>query len=73
MPLRASSRICAYSASAASTWARLGSKDLYRWLRELPPEQVRGIGMTRVSHINELYGGSEALEREQANVFYVKA
>ena len=43
----------------------LGSKDLYRWLRELPPEQVRGIGMTRVSHINELYGGSEALEREQ--------
>ncbi len=43
----------------------LGSKDLYRWLRELPPEQARGIGMTRVSHINELYGGSEALEREQ--------
>jgi acyl-CoA hydrolase len=43
----------------------LGSKDLYRWLRELPPEQARGIGMTRVSHINELYGNNEALEREQ--------
>lgn len=43
----------------------LGSKDLYRWLRDLPPEQARGIGMTRVSHINELYGGNEALEREQ--------
>jgi acyl-CoA hydrolase len=43
----------------------LGSKDLYRWLRELPPEQARGVGMTRVSHINELYGNNEALEREQ--------
>lgn len=43
----------------------LGSKDLYRWLRELPPERARGIGMTRVSHINELYGNNEALEREQ--------
>ena len=43
----------------------LGSKDLYRWLRELPVETMRGIGMTRVSHINELYGGTEALERLQ--------
>ncbi len=43
----------------------LGSKDLYRWLRQLPPTQARGIGMTRVSHINELYGNNEALEREQ--------
>ena len=43
----------------------LGSTELYRWLRELPPAQARGIGMTRVSHINELYGGHEALEREQ--------
>jgi acyl-CoA hydrolase len=43
----------------------LGSKDLYRWLRELTPSQARGIGMTCVSHINELYGLNEALEREQ--------
>ena len=43
----------------------LGSSDLYRWLRELPPDRARGIGMTRVSHINQLYGGNEALEREQ--------
>jgi len=43
----------------------LGSKDLYRWLRELPAETMRGIGMTRVSHINELYGGNETLERLQ--------
>lgn len=43
----------------------LGSHALYSWLRELPPEQARGIGMTRVSHINELYGTDEALEREQ--------
>ena len=43
----------------------LGSKDLYAWLRGLDPEQARGIGMTRVSHINELYGNNEVLEREQ--------
>ncbi|KFL35807.1 acetyl-CoA hydrolase/transferase C-terminal domain-containing protein [Arenimonas donghaensis] len=43
----------------------LGSTALYDWLRRMPPEQARGIGMTRVSHINQLYGGDEALEREQ--------
>jgi acyl-CoA hydrolase len=43
----------------------LGSHDLYRWLRELPPELARGLGMTRISHINELYGGNETLERLQ--------
>ena len=43
----------------------LGSHDLYRWLRELPAEQARGLGMTRISHINELYGGNETLERLQ--------
>src|SRR5690606_38347476 len=43
----------------------LGSKDLYRWLAEMSQEDARGIGMTRVSHINELYGGHEALERVQ--------
>ena len=43
----------------------LGSHALYDWLRGLSPAQARGIGMTRVSHINELYGNNEALEREQ--------
>ena len=43
----------------------VGSKDFYRWLREAPAERERAIGMTRVSHINELYGGREALERLQ--------
>jgi len=43
----------------------LGSVDLYRWLRELPAEEARRIGMTRVSHINHLYGGQERLERAQ--------
>jgi acyl-CoA hydrolase len=43
----------------------LGSNDLYRWLRELPASERAGIGMTRISHINELYGGNEMLEREQ--------
>ena len=43
----------------------LGSHDLYRWLREMPAADARGLGMTRISHINELYGGNEALERLQ--------
>lgn len=43
----------------------LGSADLYRWLADLPPEQTVGLGMTRISHINELYGGNEMLERLQ--------
>ena len=43
----------------------LGSKDFYRWLRELPEDVRAGIGMTRISHINELYGGNETLERLQ--------
>jgi acyl-CoA hydrolase len=43
----------------------LGSVDLYRWLRELSPAEARGIGMTRVSHINHLHGGQERLERAQ--------
>jgi acyl-CoA hydrolase len=43
----------------------LGTTELYQWLRGLPPEEMRGLGMTRISHINELYGGSEALERLQ--------
>jgi acyl-CoA hydrolase len=43
----------------------LGSKSLYRWLRELTPTQRRQICMTRISHINELYGGQEPLERLQ--------
>lgn len=43
----------------------LGSHDLYDWLRGLPAAEKAGIGMTRISHINELYGGNEALERLQ--------
>jgi acyl-CoA hydrolase len=43
----------------------LGSKDLYAWLREMPESERAGIGMTRISHINELYGGNESLERLQ--------
>jgi len=43
----------------------LGSPDFYHWLRELPDDQRRAIGMKRVSEVNELYGGNEALERLQ--------
>lgn len=43
----------------------LGSRELYDWLRTLPDDEKRGIGMSRISHINELYGGNETLERLQ--------
>ncbi len=43
----------------------LGSPDFYRWLRAMPAGQRRAIGMKRVSEVNELYGGHEALERRQ--------
>ena len=43
----------------------LGSRDLYAWLRDMPAAEARGLGMTRISHINELYGGFEERERLQ--------
>ncbi len=43
----------------------LGSKDLYHWLGTMPSAEARGLGMTRISHINELYGGFEERERLQ--------
>lgn len=43
----------------------LGSPDFYDWLRGLDPKQRKAIGMRRVSEVNELYGGNEALERLQ--------
>lgn len=43
----------------------LGSPHFYDWLRDLPPDQRRAIGMKRVGEVNELYGGDEALERLQ--------
>src|SRR3546814_4786898 len=45
----------------------LGSKDLYRWLRELPARERQRIGMTRISHINELYGGQETRSEEHTS------
>ena len=43
----------------------LGSPDFYEWLRTLDDATRRGIGMRRVSEVNELYGGNETLERLQ--------
>jgi acyl-CoA hydrolase len=43
----------------------LGSHEFYDWLRALPDGGRRGIGMRRVSEVNELYGGRESLERVQ--------
>jgi acyl-CoA hydrolase len=41
----------------------LGSPEFYRWLRDMPEEARRRIGMRRVSEVNQLYGGHEGLER----------
>ncbi len=43
----------------------LGSPDFYAWLHGLDAATRRGIGMKRVSEVNALYGGNEALERLQ--------
>ena len=43
----------------------LGSVALYDWLKQLSGDDWRGLEMQRVSRINELYGGSENLERAQ--------
>ncbi len=43
----------------------LGSKLLYNWLRNLDAADFEGLCMTRVSFINELYGGREALDISQ--------
>lgn len=43
----------------------LGSPEFYDWLRNLDDDTRRGIGMRRVSEVNELYGGNETLERVQ--------
>lgn len=43
----------------------LGSPAFYEWLRTLPDDQRRAIGMRRISEVNQLYGSSETLERMQ--------
>jgi len=43
----------------------LGSKSLYHWLCHLKQEDWSGLWMRRVSHINELLGGLETLDRIQ--------
>jgi acyl-CoA hydrolase len=50
----------------------LGTRDLQDWLFQLAGEDWDGICMTRVSWINELYGGREPLDvaqRHQARFF----
>jgi acyl-CoA hydrolase len=43
----------------------LGSRDFYAWLRGLQGADFDGLSMTRVSDINQLYGGREALDALQ--------
>jgi acyl-CoA hydrolase len=43
----------------------LGSKPFYEWLRTLSPEEARGLRMTRVSKVNDLYDPHETLLRRQ--------
>ncbi|HSX59642.1 MAG TPA: acetyl-CoA hydrolase/transferase C-terminal domain-containing protein [Tahibacter sp.] len=43
----------------------LGSVEFYRWLSELDGDDFDGVSMTRVSDINQLYGGRETLDALQ--------
>jgi len=50
----------------------LGSREFYAWLRGLKGADFDGLSMTRVSDINQLYGGREsldALQRRDARFF----
>lgn len=50
----------------------LGSTDLYAWLRSIDGADWEGLDMTRVSDVNQLYGGREkldALQRRGARFF----
>jgi len=50
----------------------LGSNVFYDWLRGLQGDDFNGLSMTRVSDINQLYGGREkldALQRRDARFF----
>lgn len=50
----------------------LGSKELYAWLASLSGEDFEGLAMTRVSDVNQLYGGREkldAMQRKDARFF----
>jgi len=43
----------------------LGSKEFYQWLRDLSPVEMKGLRMTRVSKVNDLYDPNELLLRAQ--------
>ena len=43
----------------------LGSPEFYDWLRQLPADQGRAIGMRRISEINQFRSGDETLQRLQ--------
>jgi acyl-CoA hydrolase len=46
----------------------LGSKSFYQWLRDLDGEDFKGLSMTRVSKVNDLYDPNEfALRRQRKN------
>ncbi|MBB4126998.1 acyl-CoA hydrolase [Xanthomonas translucens] len=49
----------------------LGSPEFYAWLREMAPEARAGIGMHRISAINQLYGDERLrrLQRRDARFF----
>jgi acyl-CoA hydrolase len=51
----------------------LGSKELYAWLRELKGADFEGLGMTRVSKTNQLYGAEtqRAAQRKDARFFNI--
>ncbi|WP_196480095.1 acetyl-CoA hydrolase/transferase C-terminal domain-containing protein [Xanthomonas translucens] len=49
----------------------LGSPEFYAWLREMPARACAGIGMHRISAINQLYGDERLrrLQRREARFF----
>src|SRR6185437_13428740 len=49
----------------------LGSRALYRALREMPPEVRAKFRMRSISFVNQLYGGEEAKRRARVNARFI--
>lgn len=49
----------------------LGPRDFYEKLRTMPPEKLRGINMTAISFINQLYGQEDLAAAQRRDASFV--
>lgn len=49
----------------------LGPRDFYQKLRDMPPEQLRHIAMSRIGYINQLYGHEELASAQRRHARFI--